>query len=69
MYKKISGDNRHHFREGGKMNDFICHCFEYEESDIVDDFKQNGYSTIMIEIMEAKKLGGCQCADKNPKGR
>ena len=51
------------------MNNFVCYCFEYKESDIVNDFKNNGRSTIMEKIMEEKRLGSCECAMKNPKGR
>ena len=50
------------------MNEFVCYCFEYTRQDIEDDVRQNGRSLILEKILEAKKLGTCQCATKNPKG-
>lgn len=50
------------------MNEFVCYCFEYTRQDIEDDVRQNGRSLILEKILEAKKLGACQCAVKNPKG-
>nr|WP_054033575.1 BFD-like (2Fe-2S) protein [Desulfatitalea tepidiphila] len=49
--------------------DLICHCFNCTEEDIELDLRQNGKSTILEKIIAEKKLGGCQCAVKNPKGR
>jgi len=51
------------------MTDLICHCFNYTEVDIEQDLRQNGKSTILEKIIADKKLGGCQCAVTNPKGR
>jgi hypothetical protein len=50
------------------VNEFVCYCFEYTRQDIEDDVRQNGRSLILEKILEAKKLGACQCAVKNPKG-
>lgn len=50
----------------GKM---ICYCFDYTERDIALDFQHNGKSTIMERILAAKRMGGCHCVTKNPKGR
>ena len=47
----------------------ICYCFEYTKNDIIQDFKMNGRSLIMEKISVKKKVGGCNCATKNPKGR
>jgi hypothetical protein len=47
----------------------VCYCFGYSDEDILNDLDKNGRSTIFEKIMEAKKSGGCQCAEKNPKGR
>ena len=51
------------------MNDLICYCFGYSVDDIRRDYHNNGHSTIMEKIQLEKKLGSCQCAIKNPKGR
>jgi hypothetical protein len=51
------------------MEELICYCFNYTVSDIVNDVRRNGKSTIMERILSEKKAGGCQCAEKNPKGR
>ena len=51
------------------MKNLICHCFEYTREDIEKDIARNGHSTILESIIAEKKLGGCDCADRNPKGR
>jgi len=51
-------------------NDLICYCFKYTtRGDIEQDYIKNGQSLIMDNIMAAKKIGGCDFAIKNPKGR
>ena len=46
----------------------ICYCFGYTDADIIDDLLQNdGYSSILERIAEAKKNLTCQCDIKNPK--
>jgi len=47
----------------------MCYCFEYTKGDIEQDFIKNGKSLIMEKITVEKKTGGCDCANKNPKGR
>jgi hypothetical protein len=51
------------------MQELVCYCFGYTASEIERDVALNGRSTIMEKILAEKKTGGCQCADKNPKGR
>jgi hypothetical protein len=51
------------------MAEFICYCFEYTESDIVNEaVKNHGRSLILEKIIEARKNGTCQCDTKNPWG-
>ncbi|SIN91532.1 hypothetical protein SAMN02745161_1164 [Halodesulfovibrio marinisediminis DSM 17456] len=50
------------------MSELICYCFSYTAEDIEQDVLDNGRSTIFEIIMNEKKVGGCQCAEKNPKG-
>ena len=50
------------------MHEIICYCFDYTRADIERDLRENGRSTILERIVEAKRLGACQCATKNPKG-
>jgi cation transport ATPase len=52
-----------------KLNDLICYCFGYTLNDIQQDFIKNGRSLISEKIAAEKKAGGCDCANKNPKGR
>jgi cation transport ATPase len=52
-----------------KKDDLICYCFGYTASDIQQDFIKNGRSLIIEKITAEKKAGGCDCANKNPKGR
>ncbi len=51
------------------MTEFICYCFEYTVDGIKDDFSNNGKSLILERISEEKKRNGCDCTNKNPKGR
>jgi len=51
------------------MTDLICYCFNYTAADIRQDLRHNGKSTIMERIIAEKRLGGCQCATRSPKGR
>jgi copper chaperone CopZ len=57
-------------REKSKQtDDRICYCFGYTRDDIEQDFVNNGRSLIMEKIAAEKKAGGCDCGDKNPKGK
>lgn len=51
------------------LKDLVCYCFGYTAEDIRQDFIRNGRSLVLEKIQSAKRLGGCQCAVKNPKGR
>jgi hypothetical protein len=51
------------------MADLVCYCFGYTAQDVLKDLDQNGRSLIMDKIMEERRLGGCDCAVKNPQGR
>ena len=51
------------------MADLVCYCFGYTAQDVLKDLDQNGRSVIMDKIMEERRLGGCDCAVKNPQGR
>jgi hypothetical protein len=52
------------------MSELICFCFGHSDLDIRKDVKaHSGRSTIMEEIVAAKKTGGCQCAAVHPEGR
>jgi NAD(P)H-nitrite reductase large subunit len=50
------------------MDEIICYCFDYTREDIARDLRENGRSTILERIADAKRFGNCQCASKNPKG-
>jgi hypothetical protein len=49
--------------------EIICYCFGHSVEDIRDDVLKNGRSLIMASILEAKKVGECDCGMINPKGR
>ncbi len=51
------------------MHEIICYCFGYTSEDIRHDLLRNGRSTILDRIKKAKKDGGCNCANRNPKRR
>jgi len=48
--------------------EIICYCFNHTRTEIERDYLQNGRSLILETIVEAKRLGACQCTLKNPKG-
>lgn len=52
-----------------KESDLICYCFEYTKKQIEKDYIDNGRSIILEKITRGKKTGGCDCAQKSPKGR
>jgi len=49
-------------------DEIICYCFNHTRGDIAEDVLRNGRSLILENIIEAKRLGTCQCAAKNPGG-
>ena len=51
------------------MKELICYCFEYTVDDIKEDYNKNGKSLIHERIADEKKRNGCDCTNKNPKGR
>lgn len=58
--------------DGGRQNvkdEMICYCFRYTVKDIVRDYLDHGYSTILEQLKSEKMLGNCQCGTKNPKGK
>lgn len=50
-------------------NDLVCYCFKFTRKQIEKDYFDNGRSTILEKIAHEKKAGGCDCVQKNPKGR
>lgn len=51
------------------MQKFICYCFKHTEADIIKDLKENGRSTILEKIIEAKRTNGCNCIENHPEKR
>ena len=51
------------------MAKLICYCFQYTVDDIKTDYQKNGKSLIFEKISDEKKHDGCDCANKNPKGK
>ena len=47
--------------------DKICYCFNYTAEDILNDFQENGKSTIMARIMNEKKMGSVIVNQQIPK--
>jgi hypothetical protein len=48
--------------------EIICYCFNHTRAEIEYDYRKNGRSVILEKIIDAKRLGTCQCRAKNPKG-
>lgn len=51
------------------FNDLVCYCFHYTRKQIEKDYLYHRRSMILEKIILEKKTGGCDCAQKNPKGR
>ncbi len=52
------------------MMKLICYCHGYTEADIVADLKKNqGDSSILRQIIEARRNNTCQCDVKHPEKR
>ncbi len=49
--------------------DLVCYCFIHTKRDIQNDYLKNNRSLILEKITLEKKMGKCNCAQKNPKGR
>ena len=52
-----------------KKDELICYCFGYTVGHIESDALINSRSLVMEKITSEKRVGGCNCAEKNPKGR
>ena len=52
-----------------RLGNIVCYCFGYTVNDIEQDFIKNERSLIIEKIAAEKKVGGCDCVNKNPKGR
>ena len=52
-----------------KKTKLICYCFGYTIADIESDALINSRSLILEKIVSEKRAGGCNCSEKNPKGR
>lgn len=55
--------------DNSDKNEWICFCFGYSVGDIESDFIKNDRSLILEKIAGEKRVGGCNCAEKNPNGR
>ena len=50
-------------------DDLVCYCFEFTKKNIMEDYHDNGYSRILEKLKKEKKNKGCNCEEKNPKGK
>ena len=50
-------------------DELVCYCFGFTRAAIEQDYLQNGRSLILKRITVAKKAGGCDCVNQNPRGR
>ncbi len=51
------------------MAKYVCYCFKHTEADIKKDLEDNGQSTILKKIIEAKRMNGCNCSENHPEKR
>jgi len=68
-FTKISKMKNNNLKRRYMLGNLICYCFEYTKEDIEQDVIKNKKSLIMEKIIAEKKMGGCRCAEKNPKGK
>ena len=47
----------------------VCYCFEFTATQIAEDVRQHGRSTIRDYIQEQVRAGRCRCKTTNPAGR
>jgi len=47
----------------------VCYCFGVARSDIADEIRETGKSTITDRIKAEVKTGNCACEVKNPSGK
>lgn len=47
----------------------VCYCFGWTRKKILNQFKQQGFSTAVQEISDKIKAGGCACEVNNPTGK
>ena len=52
-----------------RPDELVCFCFGYTREVIEKDFLHHHRSLILEKIAAEKKTGGCDCANKNPRGR
>ena len=52
-----------------KDDDLVCYCYKYTKRVIETDYRDNGRSLIYEKIASEKKVGACNCAKENPKGK
>jgi hypothetical protein len=47
----------------------VCYCFGVSQSDILDEIRETGRSTVAERITAEARAGNCACEAKNPSGR
>lgn len=57
------------FHKNGGVERSVCFCFGHTESEIVEDVRRNGDSSIRRSIIEACRRGQDDCEKLNPAGR
>jgi hypothetical protein len=67
--KMIEINPRQSKRNQFNDDDFVCYCFIHTKKDIENDYLKNNRSLILEKITLEKRMGKCNCAQKNPKGR
>jgi hypothetical protein len=61
----LSQSKRNQFND----DDLVCYCFIHTKRDIENDYLKNNRSLILEKITLEKRMGKCNCAQRNPKGR
>jgi hypothetical protein len=59
-------------RVGVKEKDdpiLVCYCFGFTRSDILDEIRRTGRSTVGERIGAEVRAGNCACEVKNPSGK
>jgi hypothetical protein len=64
--------DRFHTRVGVKETEDpipVCYCFDFTASQIMEDVRAHGVSTIRSSIQAQVRTGRCRCEITNPAGR
>ena len=55
------------FKAAGR--DLACYCFVYRESEIAEEVRSSGTSSMVASVEDQVRAGNCACEVRNPSGK